>query len=147
MILARLEQADRYLALHPDFRAALAFLRGGALDDLPQGRIDVAGTMYAVVSRPSLRQRSEALLEAHREYIDIHYLIAGVEELGWRARTRCQEPNGQYDAEKDVELFGDAPDDYFTVRPGEFVVFFPDDAHAPLIGSGEVHKIVIKVPV
>ena len=37
MILARLEQADRYLALHPDFAAAIAFLRGQPLNDLPRG--------------------------------------------------------------------------------------------------------------
>ena len=38
------------------------------------------------------------------------------------------------------------PDNYVTVLPGEFVVFFPDDAHAPMIGTGVVHKVVIKVP-
>ena len=147
MILARLEQADRYLVLHPDFPAAVAFLRGQPLIDLPQGRIEIAGSMYAMVSRSPTRQRSEARLEAHRKYIDIQYLIAGVEEMGWSARSRCQQPHGQYDAEKDIEFFGDAPDSYVTVRPGEFVIFFPDDAHAPLIGTGEVGKVVIKVPV
>ena len=146
MILARLEQADRYLALHPDFPAAIAFLRGQPLGDLPQGRIEIAGTMYAMVSRSPARQRSEARLEAHRRYIDIQYLIAGVEEMGWKARSRCQRPHGQYDAEKDIEFFNDVPDSYVTVRPGQFVIFFPDDAHAPLIGTGEVHKVVIKVP-
>ena len=147
MILARLEQADRYLALHADFPAAIAFLRGEPLGDLPQSRIEIAGAMYATVSRSPMRQRSEARLEAHRRYIDIQYVIAGVEEMGWKAHSRCQRPHGQYDAEKDIEFFSDVPDSYITVRPGEFVVFFPDDAHAPLIGTGEVHKVVIKVPV
>jgi YhcH/YjgK/YiaL family protein len=73
-------------------------------------------------------------------------VIAGVEEMGWSARSRCQRPHGQYDAEKDIEFFADTPDSYVTVLPGEFVIFFPDDAHAPLIGTGEIHKVVIKVP-
>ena len=146
MILARLEQADRYLALHPDFFAAIAFLRGQPLNHLPLGRIEITGTMYAMVSRSPARRRSEARLEAHRKYIDIQYLIEGVEEMGWSARLRCQQLPGQYDSEKDIEFFGDAPDTYLTVHPGEFVIFFPDDAHAPLIGTGEIHKIVIKVP-
>ena len=59
----------------------------------------------------------------------------------------CQKPQGEYDAEKDIEFFEDVPDSYVTVLPGEFAVFFPEDAHAPLIGTGEVHKVVIKVPV
>jgi YhcH/YjgK/YiaL family protein len=146
LILARLEQADRYLALHPDFSAAIAFLRGQPLNHLPQGRIEIAGTTYAMVSRSPARHRSEARLEAHRKHIDIQYLIAGIEEMGWRSRSRCQKPQGEYDAGKDIEFFGDTPDSYVTVRPGEFVIFFPDDAHAPLIGTGGVHKVVIKVP-
>lgn len=146
MILARLEQSDRYLALHPDFPAAIAFLRGQPLADMSQGRIKIAGTMHAVVSRSPARQRSEARLEAHRKHIDIQFVISGVEEMGWKARGRCQRPHDQYDAEKDIEFFADVPESYVTVHPGEFVVFFPDDAHAPLIGTGTVHKVVIKVP-
>jgi biofilm protein TabA len=146
MILAGLEQADWYLALHPDFPAAIAFLRGQPLGDLPQGRIEIAGNVYGMVSRPPTRQRSEAPLEAHREHIDIQYLIGGVEEMGWKSRTRCQRQHGEYDADRDIEFFKDLPDSYVTLRPGQFVIFFPDDAHAPLIGSGEIHKVVIKVP-
>ena len=89
MILARLEQADRYLALHPDFAAAFGFLRSQPLNDLPLGRIEIAGAMYTTVCRSPTRQRSEARLEAHRRYIDIQYLISGVEEMGWKARSRC----------------------------------------------------------
>jgi len=66
--------------------------------------------------------------------------------MGWSPRSRCQRPHDQYDAEQDIEFFGDTPDTYVTVHPSEFAVFFPDDAHAPLIGTGEIHKIVIKVP-
>jgi YhcH/YjgK/YiaL family protein len=146
LILARLEQADRYLALHPDFSAAMAFLRGQPLNRLPQGRIEIAGAMYAMLSRSPARHRSDARLEAHRKYTDIQYLIAGIEEMGWRSRSRCQQPQGQYDGEKDIEFFSDTPDSYLTVRPGEFAIFFPDDAHAPLIGTGGVAKVVIKVP-
>jgi YhcH/YjgK/YiaL family protein len=145
MILARLEQADRYLSLHADFSAAFAFIRGQPLSDLPEGRIEIAGAIYAMVSRSPARHRSEARLEAHRKYIDLQYVIAGIEEMGWSARSDCQQPHGQYNAEKDVEFFADTPNSYVTVRPGEFVIFFPDDAHAPLIGTGEVRKVVVKV--
>lgn len=67
--------------------------------------------------------------------------------MGWKARSRCQRLQDQYDVEKDIEFFGDVPDNYVSLLPGEFVVFFPDDALAPLIGTDVVHKVVIKVPV
>jgi len=146
MILVQLHQADRYLPLHRDFAAAVAFLRDQPLSDLPLGRVEITATVYAVIARSPARQRSEARLEAHRKYIDIQYVIAGVEEMGWKPRSGCQRQHGDYDAEKDIEFFRDLPDTYITVRPGQFVIFFPDDAHSPLIGSGEIHKVVIKVP-
>ena len=33
----------------------------------------------------------------------------------------------------------------FTLSPGEFVIFFPEDAHAPCIGEGVIRKMVAKV--
>jgi len=146
MILDRLAEADRYFSLHLDFAPAITFLRDQPLDRLPEGRIAIAGeNLYAMVSRPTTHPREEAKLEAHRQYIDIHYLISGVEQIGWKSRTQCQERDGQYDAAKDFELFADKPDAYVDVHPGAFAIFFPDDAHAPLIGTGQLHKVVVKV--
>lgn len=148
MIHDRLEKADRYHSLHLDFAHALDFLRGRPLESLPLERIEIAGqSVYAMVSKPKSRSRAEAPLEAHRKYIDIQYLISGVEEIGWKSRTRCRQQKEAYDATKDVEFFSDAPDSFATLHPGDFVIFFPDDAHAPLIGTGDLHKIVIKVMV
>ena len=32
-------------------------------------------------------------------------------------------------------------------KTGSFCIFFPDDAHAPLVGTGNIHKIVFKLAV
>lgn len=85
-------------------------------------------------------------LEVHRRYIGIHYVIAGIVEMGWRSWVRCQRPQGPYDGDNGIEFFNDVPDSFLTVRRGKSTIFFPDDSHAPRIGTGEVHKIVIKVP-
>jgi beta-galactosidase beta subunit len=52
-----------------------------------------------------------------------------------------------YDAEKDIVFFDDAPETWFRVPAGSFAVFFPEDAHAPLAGEGEVRKVIVKVAV
>ena len=146
MILDRLDKADRYLPLHLDFAPAIAFLRTRPLDRLPLQRIEVSGdSLYAMVSKNSGRKAADVRLEAHRKYIDIQYVIAGTEQMGWKSHTRCEKRETEYDGAKDFELFSDAPDTYVTVHPGTLVIFFPDDAHAPGIGTGEIHKVVIKV--
>ncbi|MBP8115537.1 MAG: YhcH/YjgK/YiaL family protein, partial [Chitinophagaceae bacterium] len=34
---------------------------------------------------------------------------------------------------------------YFQLTNGQFVIFFPEDVHAPMIGEGDIKKLVIKV--
>ena len=148
MILDRLEQIERYRALHHRFFKAFAFLRQAGLASLPLGRQEIDGDrVFAMVCKDPARTRDEAKLEAHRKYIDIQVVLAGTDEMGWKSRAQCEKPDGEYDAEKDVEFFTDRPDAWASVGPGAFAIFFPDDAHAPLVGTGELHKIVVKVAV
>lgn len=148
MILARLDQCRPYAPLHPRFAAALDFLARPDLRDLPLGRHELAGPeLYAMVMRNPGRPRSEALLEVHRRYIDIQLVLAGHDEMGWRALSDCRQSDGPYNAEKDYELFRDTPESWVAVPAEHLAIFFPDDAHAPLVGSGEIHKVVVKVAV
>jgi len=146
MILDRLEQADRYACVHPLFGAAFDFLRQPGLGEQAEGRREIQGQgLYAVISRSSARPRDKARLEAHRRYIDIQFVVSGTEEMGWKSRSLCLRPEGAYDPEKDVEFYAEAPETWVAVGPGAFAVFFPEDAHAPLIGCGELRKVVVKV--
>jgi len=146
MILDRLEYADRYNSLHPYFAKAFSFLRQTQLDQLPSGIHEIDDKrVYALVALESGRGRKEAKLEAHQKYIDIQVPLSGTDEIGWKSRLYCSMPEGQYDEDRDCELFTDTPDSWITVSPGNFVIFFPEDAHAPLAATGRLHKIVIKV--
>ena len=146
MILDRLEYADRYFELHPLFRRAFDFLRHTTLEDLAPGRHEIDGDrLYAMVAHGSGQRREEAKLEAHHKYIDIHVAIAGVDEMGWKSRALCTMPKGNYDREADAEIFVDTPDAWVAVGPGAFGIFFPRDAHAPMVGDGELHKVVVKI--
>ncbi len=44
-------------------------------------------------------------------------------------------------------FFADRPETWFAVKPGSFAIFYPQDAHAPLAGTGETRKAVMKVAV
>jgi len=52
---------------------------------------------------------------------------------------------GAYNPEKDVSFYAEAPEMYFRMQPGQFVVLFPEDVHSPMIGEGEIKKMVVKV--
>jgi YhcH/YjgK/YiaL family protein len=103
--------------------------------------------IYAIISKGPGRNRIQAMLEAHRKYIDIQYVISGIDEMGWKSLADCGLTSREYDKDKDVVFFKDAPVEWVKVRAGSFAVFFPQDAHAPLVGDGEIHKAVVKVAV
>jgi len=148
MIIDRLENADRYCDMHPGFAKAFAFLKRSDLAELPAERYKIDGDkLFCMISKGPGRPRAEANLEAHRKYIDIQYVIAGNEEMGWKPTADCHVVDAPYDAEKDIGFFKDAPDSWNEVPAGSFVIFFPQDAHAPLVGDGEIHKAVLKIAV
>ncbi len=148
MILDRLENAEHYYAMHPNFEKAFAFLRQSNLAALPAERYDIDGDrVFCMISKGPGRSRAEAKLEAHRKYIDIQYVIAGSDDMGWKPTADCELVETAYNAEKDIEFFNDEPDSWTEVPAASFVIFFPQDAHAPLVGSKEIHKAVLKIAV
>jgi biofilm protein TabA len=148
IIINKLQHAERYFKMHPAFDKAFAFLRQDGLDELPAGRHEIDGDrLFCMISKGPGRSRSEAKLEAHRKYIDIQYIIAGTDEMGFKSIAACKLTETGYDADKDIEFFKDQPDSWTPVPAGSFVIFFPQDAHAPLVSSGEIHKAVLKIAV
>lgn len=148
MILARLDDAQRYAALHPLFPRAFDFLRDTDLKSLAPGRHAVQGEqIFAIVEDCAGRTRAEARLECHRRYIDIQLVLEGVDEMGWKPLAECVEPVSDHDTARDIRFFNDAPAAWIATPPGSFCLFFPDDAHAPLVSAGRIRKVVVKIAV
>lgn len=148
MILGTLSQADRYFGLHPLFARAFEFLRDTDLARLAPGRHAVQGEqLFALVETCAGRTRAQAKLECHRRYIDIQLVLEGRDEMGWRPVAECADPATDYDAARDIRFFNDPPSIWIATPPGSFCLFFPDDAHAPLVSAGTVSKVVVKVAV
>jgi len=148
MILDVLENAHRYLALHREFAKVFEFLRRPDLKEMPVGKYEIDGDrVYAMVSENAGRRKEDALLETHEKYIDIQFVLAGVDDMGWKPKSSCKKPTGKYDQKNDEQIFTDEPDAWLSVKSGAFAIFFPEDAHMPLISSGPIHKVVVKVAV
>lgn len=148
MILASLADFDRYAPLHGGFARVLEFLRGGECERLPLGKHAIDGErLFVLVGEDAGRGQAGAPLEAHRRYIDIQYVVRGVDAMGWRPLAECKQPRAEFDTAKDIVFFDDTPATWFDVPQGSLVVFYPSDAHAPLAGTGTPRKAVVKVAV
>ena len=148
MILSSLSQSERYAALHPLFQRAFDYIRDTDFFAMAPGRYNIAGDdLIVIVEQVAAKTKEMAKLEAHRRYIDIQLVLEGDETMGWKPLADCLNPVSEHSMEKDIRFFHDAPASYVAVPPDHFCIFFPEDAHAPLIGNGTIRKVIFKVAV
>jgi biofilm protein TabA len=148
MILDILENAQKYFALHEGFAQAFNFLARADLKELPVEKYPIDGDrIYAVVALDHGRSKEDALLETHDKYIDIQLILTGTDSMGWKPKASCIKPSGEHDLETDLRFYTDEPDAWLTVKSGAFAIFYPEDAHLPLISSDMIHKVIVKVAV
>ncbi|GBU07500.1 beta-D-galactosidase [Bacteroidales bacterium] len=145
MIIDSLQNADLYYSINPYFKKAFEYLKTLNLANLAPSKTHVLGDAIIVnINEVKLKNKSDTKLEAHNKYIDIQIPLNAVESFGWKDRAECKDAE-ILDKEKDLQFFADKASTYFSLQAGEFVVFFPHDAHAPSVGEGVIKKIVIKI--
>ena len=149
MIIDTLKNASKYYSAHPLFAKAFDYINQTDLANAPDGKSDIADGLKAIFSNSPGKTKEASLskFECHNKNIDIQVCINGLETIGWKPREKCITTNGDYNAEKDVQFYNDTPDTFFQLTSGQFAIFFPEDVHAPMIGDGEIKKLVIKVKI
>ncbi|GMV95354.1 MAG: hypothetical protein AMXMBFR82_51320 [Candidatus Hydrogenedentota bacterium] len=146
MIMDLLKNWEQYAWPNGRFGQGFAYLQSleaGVAD----GRYELDGdNLFCMVQAYETKPQDEQEFEAHREYADIQVLLAGKESILWTPReglavTKPYKPDIEF-----YSLIPGATD--LVLRPGQFCVFMPDDAHAPCITHETqctVRKAVVKV--
>ena len=148
MIIDTLEHADFYFSLGKRIETGLRYLRDTDFSLISPGKIEIEGkNLYVSIQESVSKPLSEGKWEAHRKYLDIHYIISGKERIGY-ANVKDLLP-GIYDEEKDLMfLVGRTEEGFHTLVPGKFAIMMPQDAHMPGIEtdvSEPFKKAVIKI--
>ena len=146
MILDSLENAGKYVNVHPRFKKAFEFLQNTDLLALPFGKIELQGSeIFVIVAEVVGKTAEEARMETHNQYIDIQVPISAVETMGWIAGNKLENELDAYNEQKDVCFFTDKASNLLQVHPFQFAVFFPEDGHQPGIAVGVHKKIIVKI--
>jgi len=148
MIIDRIGNSHLYYAVHPKFKRAFDYIHQINVDTIPAGRYEIDGeAMYALVQEYNTKLKELGTWEAHRRYIDLQYVVQGVEGIGYANINQLEQ--GEYDASRDfLPLHGEG--DLITVHSGSFVLLLPEDAHMPGMAIGSpvpVKKVVVKIAV
>lgn len=146
VIFSTLTDTARVESLHPLLPELFRYVRTHDLLHTPCGRIELDGDrLFINNSNPQCLTAEEQVLEVHRRYLDVHILLEGEETIGWSPLAELKMEQQAYDAEADCALYADRPSTYVTLRPGQWLMAWPEDAHAPIIGQGKIRKLIAKL--
>ena len=146
MIIDTIENLGKYVTLNPLFADVVEFLKNNDLQAIEEGKHFIKDKdLFVNIQVAKGKTQEAAVLETHIEMIDIQIPITCEETFGYT--PLCDLPDFEYNAEKDITKYGDTkPQTYVTVKPGQFVIFFPQDGHAPcIINQPEIKKAIFKV--
>lgn len=150
MIIDSLLNAEKYFCVHPLFAQAFEYIKSQNIESMEVGNYEIDGDkLRSIISNNPGKTVAESTskFECHNKHIDIQVCIKGKEQIGWKPRKSCTQPKGDYNEAKDVLFYDDAPDMFFQLTNLQFAIFFPEDVHAPMIGEGNIKKMVIKVKI
>lgn len=147
MIVDAIKNAELYYSLSPRIKQAFDWLAKTDISALSAGRHDIdVDNLFVNVMDIALKPHCEAALEVHNCYIDIQIMCGGEQEVyGWSERCDCHSPREAFNEARDVQFFNDTPQMFFSLNERQFAIFFPEDAHAPMLGEGAVRKLIFKL--
>ena len=145
MIIDTLENLGKYASLNPLFPKVVEYLKSHSLESHEIGKFPIEGAdLFINCTMAKGKTKEQARIESHNKMIDIQIPISAPETMGYTARTAL--PEEEYNAEKDITFYQGLARTYFTVQPGEFAIFFPQDGHAPCVSDeAEIKKAIFKV--
>lgn len=147
MIIDSLSNLSRYRLLHPNLDMAIDYLMQTNLEQLSYGRTDINGDqVFLNYGENHLIENPENKYEYHRHYMDIHIVMDGAESISLGYQTK--ETIIDYQIQEDYGYDACHTSLEVTLKPGYFVIFFPEERHRPsaVADSGfKMAKIVVKV--
>lgn len=148
MVIDKIENYLLYSKLTKRLAKGFEFINDTDLVAIESGKYQIDNDdVFAIVQEYDTKEEKDCVLEGHHKYIDIQYVIQGVELMGFTPLTNQEVV--EEDLEKDYTFYkGDTS--MLRVEEGVFTIFFPEDLHRPCVKAGQiskVKKVVVKVKI
>ena len=148
MVIDKIENAKLYAGLGANISKAFKFISNTDLHKIESGKYEIDdGNIFALIQEYDTKSTNDCKLEGHFKFIDVQYIISGVELIGQSTLNNHHQLSKN--DEKDIAFYEGNPT-FFRMNEGMFAIFFPDDLHMPgikLNRSSKVKKLVVKIRV
>ena len=150
MISDTIKNKKQYAGMSPRMKAAFDYLSGTDFSKIEAGKYELDGSnLFALVQAYDSIPKEQGKLECHRNYIDIQYIVEGVEQIGFQ-NVDVMRVTTEYNPGKDI-AFLSGEGDFVTLPKNSYVIFFPQDAHMPKVAFNnkpvKVKKVVMKIKI
>lgn len=147
MIFDTLSNVQKYRSLH-GMEEVVGFVQNHSLNEMKSGRYTLPHGIWCTIT--DSETKTTGSYEVHRKYADVQIVLAGSERIDWMP-LKDNHTDFSFSVEDDIGFF-DAESDRalsLSLLPGTFAVFYPEDAHKPLLyfKHEQVKKAVFKIPV
>jgi len=146
MIVCPFKDLGRYAPIIPGLEEAMKAV--AEITDWTPRTIKLSGGNKILVQEYTTKSAEGKLCEAHRNYLDIQYIVEGEETVGW-APLETLTLDGEFNTEKDKGMYA-GPVDFMRIAAGYCYVVYPEDGHMPGVHLDEPHaakKLVLKLMV
>ena len=151
MIVAKNADAANYKGFSPLLDKALDLLTPEFLATVGTTTVHMDGDkLYATLNLFETAPDSETFFESHKRYLDIHAVTKGEERMEIANPAALTVDEAASRPEGDFYAYVEKCAEHQTIilRPGTFLVAFPDDAHrckGQVNGVSQVEKVVFKI--
>ena len=128
----------------------IEYLKGVDFSKLELGKHQIKGDdIFFNLDEYKSFPKEERIVEAHKEYVDIQFLLEGYEKIGYSCFNPENKIKVEYDSKKDLLVYEEMKNEFnLILTPGVFAIFFTEEPHRPCCIHGEsvkVRKVVVKI--
>ena len=150
MIYDKLDNIDIYKGISKDLYIGLEFLKN-VTPNIENGVHQINSSVRAIVSEYETKAVNENGYEAHKDYIDIQYLISGYEIISCLPIEYMEEIK-PYSKDIDAAFFveNEVKPQKLLLGNDYFAILYPQDGHMPQLCVENpmlVKKVVVKVKI
>ncbi len=145
MIIEKVENLSRYKLAEGKL---IDFIKNFDASKYTKGRFEIDGdTFFGIGLEYETKSAEDCLWEAHRKYIDVHWILEGEEKVEVVDINQTKVTKA-YDAEHDYALFNGVAENVICMEKGQILVLYPNEVHKTSISVKDqnlVKKIVFKI--
>ena len=146
MLVSSMKKYKNILNFFPQLDIVFNYITKNINSKTSDGKYNITKEVYAIVQTCQPKTKNEQVLEKHKKYIDLQLVISGKEKIGWKFFDKSFKVLKKYNTKKDIAFYSNKPDAFINLKKGEFVIFFPEDTHAPLCCEKSEKKCIVKIP-